>query len=323
MPQYLRVRTSSRLPRRLLHRIDVGPGSNSVAKQAGTGDVATTTGVAGSAMDDVLKVVTGLLSQVVAVSALLYYFGWTSTRATYGYFGIDPSLLGLTTADYLIRSAPSAVPVLIGLGLATLTGWFALALAWGAGSPPVRAAIRRGLVMVSGTCVVAGTGTSFGWLRTRLALPLRPLLITVGVALLLIVWHRSVTESVWPLPLPMPVALLALTVSATAGVWSWALFADSTGRSAAQRIATALPYREAVALYSTRRLGISGPQVTAEMLTKDPSGYQVRYQGLRLLVTGSNGDLFLVPVGWVKGHDPVYVIHADATVRIDIVSDFG
>lgn len=45
-----------------------------------------------------------MLTEVAAIGALLFYFGWARTRATYAYFGLDVSVLGLTSADYVLRS---------------------------------------------------------------------------------------------------------------------------------------------------------------------------------------------------------------------------
>src|SRR3954463_3259502 len=59
-------------------------------------------------------------SATALLAALLYYFGWARTQATYGYFGIDTGLLGFSTPDYLLRSINSAVPPAIGAGLVAL-----------------------------------------------------------------------------------------------------------------------------------------------------------------------------------------------------------
>jgi hypothetical protein len=38
-----------------------------------------------------------------AVTALLFYFGYVSTRAKYEYFGVDVDVVGLGTRDFLMR----------------------------------------------------------------------------------------------------------------------------------------------------------------------------------------------------------------------------
>ncbi|MFL6149675.1 MAG: hypothetical protein ACJ72I_19665 [Pseudonocardiaceae bacterium] len=51
-----------------------------------------------------LTIIGTVTSHVVLITALLYYFGWVYTHSFLGYFGIDPSLVGYNTADYVLRS---------------------------------------------------------------------------------------------------------------------------------------------------------------------------------------------------------------------------
>ena len=62
--------------------------------------------------------VAGLIVAVVApvtlITALAYYFGYRREEAFAGYFGIDPSTLGFTTNDYVLRSVDALfVPVTV------------------------------------------------------------------------------------------------------------------------------------------------------------------------------------------------------------------
>jgi hypothetical protein len=41
----------------------------------------------------------------VLITALFYYFGWVYAHSFLGYFGVDPSLVGYSTADYVLRTA--------------------------------------------------------------------------------------------------------------------------------------------------------------------------------------------------------------------------
>jgi hypothetical protein len=57
--------------------------------------------------------------------ALLFYFGYVSSRSQYAYFGVDVDTIGLNTQDYIMRSPqPLLVPLLVltltGAGLLTL-----------------------------------------------------------------------------------------------------------------------------------------------------------------------------------------------------------
>src|SRR5919198_481590 len=59
------------------------------------------------------------------ITALAFYFGWRRERAFAGYFGIDPSVLGFSTNDYVLRSVdalfvPAAVVLLVVFGVLCL-----------------------------------------------------------------------------------------------------------------------------------------------------------------------------------------------------------
>jgi hypothetical protein len=49
------------------------------------------------------------------VCALMYYFGWVRTHSLFAFFGIDAHELGLSTTDYVLRSADAMWPALVGI----------------------------------------------------------------------------------------------------------------------------------------------------------------------------------------------------------------
>ena len=70
----------------------------------------------------------GALLSIVApttlVVALLYYFGWARTSAEAHALGLDDSLFGYSTQDYILRSISSMYwPLFVGAG-AVLVGLF-------------------------------------------------------------------------------------------------------------------------------------------------------------------------------------------------------
>jgi hypothetical protein len=58
-----------------------------------------------------------IASQTAVLTAVLFYFGWARANAAFGYFGVDLSLLGFSTSDYLLRSTNSAFRPLLLTGL--------------------------------------------------------------------------------------------------------------------------------------------------------------------------------------------------------------
>lgn len=71
-----------------------------------------------------LELIGLVVAPTTLLTALAFYFGWTLINARARYFGIDPSTLGFSTSDYVLRSADALfvpVAVLAATGLAALT----------------------------------------------------------------------------------------------------------------------------------------------------------------------------------------------------------
>src|SRR3954469_15545543 len=67
----------------------------------------------------------GIVAPASVLSALLFYFGYVSSRSQYEYFGVDVDTIGLSTQDYVMRSpqpllVPLLVLTLVGAGLLVL-----------------------------------------------------------------------------------------------------------------------------------------------------------------------------------------------------------
>jgi hypothetical protein len=69
---------------------------------------------------NVLPIIGMITSQVVFITALFYYFGWVYTRSYFNYFGIDTSLVGYGTADYVLHSINVAFRPFVYLAFAAL-----------------------------------------------------------------------------------------------------------------------------------------------------------------------------------------------------------
>lgn len=55
-----------------------------------------------------------IVAPTTLLGALLFYFGYVSSRAQYAYFGVDVDTIGLSTQDYIMRSPqPLLVPLLV------------------------------------------------------------------------------------------------------------------------------------------------------------------------------------------------------------------
>jgi hypothetical protein len=66
--------------------------------------------------------VTGIVTPLTLITALLFYSGYVSARSQYEYFGIDVDTIGLSTQDYVMcNPQPLLVPLLV-LSLLAVAG---------------------------------------------------------------------------------------------------------------------------------------------------------------------------------------------------------
>ena len=55
-----------------------------------------------------------IVAPTTLLGALLFYFGYVSSRSQHAYFGVDVDTIGLSTRDYIMRSPqPLLVPLLV------------------------------------------------------------------------------------------------------------------------------------------------------------------------------------------------------------------
>lgn len=284
----------------------------------------------------VLGALLAFVSQIAVITGLLYYFGWVRTQADFGYFGVDPSLLGYTTADYLLRSVGSSFPLLTGLILV------ALALL----------GLHRWVLT---RVVPAPTDTPTGR-ALSIFFSIAPF---IGVALAAVVLVRLFfpDQIVWPRGLALPLMLVStvsvlgysahlrtlrrdalgkkqekcqsgvqarvrvilLVVLGILGVLWWiTLYAAQVGEEVAVENVADLRDEPEIVVYSSSRIAIAGPGIVVDEIQQTDSRYRYRYSGLRLLVQ-AGGKYILIPVGWKKGRDSVFVLPADGTIRLDII----
>ncbi|NUT97644.1 MAG: hypothetical protein HOY78_37040 [Saccharothrix sp.] len=262
-----------------------------------------------------------LLSEAAAISAVLYYFGWIRTEATFARFGVNLSLLELATTDYILRSINSAFPPLIGLGvvLVALTAahrrWVVPALS----VEPTRRAHRVTRAAIRVVTAVCGLGLALAGLgviaQDTVGKPLGwwlPAILVVGSAGLMYV--GSAVGATTPV---RSVVLPALAVFG--GLWLVTVHAQHTGTEFGDRFVAALPRQPEVVLYSAERLAIAGPGVDVAPIAQEGTRFKYRYTGLRMLIH-TRDRYFLVASEWQRGRDATYVVRAADDTRIDIIA---
>src|SRR4051812_23035606 len=210
----------------------------------------------------------------------MFYFGWSRAYYFYDYFGVESSLLGLTTRDYLQLSvdglfvplAVAACVTLAALGVRSrLTAW-PVPRRWSAAAGRA-VPIAGALLLLNGLSgIVVGTP-----LNSRLAVA--PLCLGAGAVLLIAGLRRNRARSAVTTPDAIAVAEWAV-VFVLAGLslfWAANDYSAAVGRSRAQQLVTQLPDFPRTTLYSEKRLGLAHSGIV-EVRCADPRGtYGFRY----------------------------------------------
>ena len=257
--------------------------------------------------------VRGLLSIVAPttlVVALLYYFGWARTAAEAHALGLDDSLFGYSSQDYVLRSVSSMYwPLFIGT-VALLVGLMVhgLITAWLGDDTSNRDSVRAARVLAAAIGALGLALLVVGAIGANIEHPSRltsigaPLAVTVSIVLLAYAAHlvgrwgtglgtdaltreaRSLAQLGWSLVIVLVFLSLFWTVSHYAGV---------RGVDLAVEANKAIPFQPSVTIYSAKRLYLEQPVVETQLA--DPEAeYRYRYTGLKLLFRADD-ELFLRP----------------------------
>jgi hypothetical protein len=280
-----------------------------------------------SPLRSALSVVTTLGPPLTIVTALMFYFGWMRSDTQARYMGLDVSLFGFSTQDYVLQSISTLyIPLLAAATLAL--GWLALhqrvdrALARPSSRPALRAAGRALL----GAGVLTATSTVLAATMDRNHAPLVvPLILAGGTAVAAYGgWLARAAADPGALPPPVPPWQRALRALLVGGVITLALFwevsnyAGVVGRGYALEIARKVPALPRATAFSATPLGIQAPGVDEERLDAglgaDGKALRYRTTGLRFLVR-SGGRMFLLHDGWTPQRGTVIVLPDNAQVR--------
>ncbi|MFF3634074.1 hypothetical protein [Streptomyces sp. NPDC002250] len=261
-----------------------------------------------------VSLLTSLASQTALLTALMFYFGWVSTRAAYRYFRVDTSLLDFSTVDYMVRGVRLAYPTLLTLGLMAFFCVHAHHVVRERTESDPELTRRLGRLLehagfggvLAGLALVAlldsGSGTEP---------PPGPALMTAGFAAVAygdaLGPGRPRARS--PLWRGMAIVLALLSLFAAA-----AGYAEIVGRRTARTTLAELPDAPDVVVYSKDDLLPDPVPGVRSVRLKRPARaeplYRYRVTGLKLLIR-SGGRCFLVPEDWRPERGPVIVLPSD------------
>lgn len=266
------------------------------------------------------KALAGFVSQAVVLTAIFFYFGWARAKATYGYFGVDISVLNFSASDYVLQSVKAAFPLLVAIGVISL-GAMVLheQLRPGLASDAASAnRLGRLTVLVGGALAAAGLVLALTLSGPSGSYFWGPAVLLIGCAL---VAYAFTIRNRYGTPGGFQF-LAAIAVMALAALfWTITAYANYIGIKAAEGIRANLPVAAQVTVYSSSDLLLSGPGITMNSIKLPQSSYHFRYSGLRMLVS-SGGHYFLLPSSWRQGHGSVIVLSAadGGNVRIEFIA---
>lgn len=269
------------------------------------------------------NVLGSVIAPATLLSALLFYFGYVSSRAQYDYFGIDVDVIGLSTQDYVGRSpqpllVPLLVFVLLGAALIALHAWLRLRTHRPGFATAVRVWVGVGLVVLGvGLMLLFAYPLVGSWsfypLVTPLVLALGCAIVAYGLGTL-----RSIARATRSGPRPALGVVVLLWAAVAAGAfWATATVAQWSGLGLAEQQARHLSSLPSVIVDTQERLFLpAGSHVTETALpvSSDTQKFRYRYWGLRLLIVG-NDRLFLVPNTWSSGSTAL-VVPLDGSSRL-------
>lgn len=267
------------------------------------------------ALRTTLRGIATVVAPASLVTALLFYFGWSRSANQARVMGLDDTLFGFSTRDYLLFSIDAmfwplfvgAVAVLAALAVhAALVTW--------AGESPVtdserRRLLGRGAGLLGGAGIVLLVLGAIGVRRTaglgiislRLVSLYSSILVTLGIVALGYGLHlrrrflrgapRAANPELDTVRLVSgSVIVLILLLSL---FWNVSQYAAVKGVDLAVALENNLLQQPDVTVYSAKRLHIEAP-VTETKLPAENSAYLYRYTGLRLLFR-SDRTYFLRP----------------------------
>ncbi len=258
------------------------------------------------------EAVAKVVAPLAALTAIAYFVSWQRTMALYWEFGIDSSVLGFTTTDYLLRSVDVLTRVVpYGLLLISIVAFafvFVLkqdlrGLAW--------TAIPVGFLLTIGAFIWDNSryGAPFSNVFPSVIFTVGVLVGWLGLALLRRGEHLGFFGKSDFLTVTMSVAmglLLFVGVMATAGH-----YARSLGRDQAKRIEQSVPQLPSVTLLSPIPLFDSWPSVDVTTVADEPPLFS--HRNLKLLVH-ADGRYLVFPADQ-SPRDGVSVINGD-TVQV-------
>lgn len=262
-----------------------------------------------------------VLAPAGAVTALLVYFGWTRSRAFFGYFGIDQSILQYSLSDHLLRSADSTfgtavlllvvVLVLVALERAVAT-WTHPSRSDRIGRWARTAVTIIGLLLFSLGLLFA-LRLEFGGITIPAIVG--AVTLAAGAIIVLRTGLALITLTSTPRAFARVLVLVPLFL---ASFWASTLYAQDGGVTLARAVDDVPARLPLVTVYSDKYLDLPGSAVMGTAVPSADETTRYRYTGLRLLAY-SNGRWFLLTGRYGTGYRSSVLVLGDADyIRVEV-----
>jgi hypothetical protein len=272
------------------------------------------------------------VAPITLLTALLFYFGWVYTNSRTLYFGIDPSVIGFSTQDYLLRSVNAIfVPIGVLLTLVAVSIQAHVVIVRSIQTGRYWSLARWGSLCILGcgiALLAAGIAGVFRRPLFGIQTILTPSCLALGILGIGYASHARKTLrplSSHPRPATPTWVRSANLLIVTGGMslslfWVFGDWAQALGRGSAVELASTLAVRPTVVVYSKDKLNIDGRTgVTSDEVGASDSEFRFRYTGLTLLLH-SDGKYFLLPSGWSAPHGVAIVLTDSNRLRLEFTA---
>lgn len=272
-----------------------------------------------------LKILGSVLGPTTFLTALLFYFGNQHAFWYFDYFGVNATIMGLTTQDYLVRSVdPLFTPLTIAAALCLGGLWTYRALRDRLSDRAWRRLVRT-LAPTTAAIGAALLGVAaFGFVDP---VPLRRYLGLPGVALaagvLLLVAASRLRRTAGSSTKRDPLAIAAtewtavFVLVAIGLFWAVTDYAKAVGTGRGEQQQAQLRNLPDVTVYSANDLNLTGPTVGKTVCAN--TAYNYRYDGLKLVLQ-SGGQYFFLPVDWTPAGGTAFVIPRTDALRLEFAA---
>lgn len=281
-----------------------------------------------SGLEPIIGFVSRVLIPAGLVTAVLYYFGYVREQALFSHFGIDLSIVGFSTTDYLVRSTstvffPLAAALVLGVAALSVHYFFVYLL------PRLNDRWRRVVWVALGAMAFVLLVAGVVGLQRRANPALHPLFAPLALAsgAFLLEYTAEMVQTYETMPDQLLTVLastqavrrgLLVALALVAVFWTTTTVAQQRGVAAANAIEASLLVRPQAVVYSRTRLQITGSGVTLSQLDASDAAFAYRYSGLRTLVH-AGGRWFLLPAGWTRDNGATVIVLPDSVdTRVDL-----